>query len=128
MERIKERSFGTYILFSVLTFGIYKKYFYYCMARDISTLCEGDGRETPNYLIALLIGSGTLGLYYKYWLYQLGQRLHINAPKYGYKMIETGWDVLGLSVIPGVGLLTTYVLVKNVNKMAEVYNNKIELA
>lgn len=128
MERIQERSFGKYILFTILTGGIYKIYFYYCLARDINTMCEGDGQETPNYLIACLIGGATLGLYYKYWLYQTGQRLHINAPRYGYKMVETGWDVLGLSIIPGVGVLSTYVLVKNVNKMAEFYNRSVREA
>lgn len=122
MEKITERSFGKYILFSILTLGIYKIYFYYCLARDINTLCEGDGKETPNYLIAVLVGTATLGLYMKYWLYQQGQRLHVNAPKYGFRMVEDGWHVLGLSIIPGVGLLSSYILIKNVNKMADNYN------
>lgn len=122
MERIQQRSFGKYILFTILSFGIYSIYFYYCLGRDINTLCEGDGKETPNYLIAILLSSATLGLYLKYWLYQQGERLHRNAPNYGYKMLEDGWHVLGLALIPSANIISTYVLLKNVNKMAERYN------
>lgn len=125
MERIKERSFGKYIIFSILTLGIYKFYFYYCLGRDINTLCEGDGQESPNYVVATIVGGATLGLYMKYWIYQQGQRLHVNAPRFDYKMLQTGWDVLAMSIIPFAGIFSSLVLIQNVNKMAEAYNSSV---
>lgn len=125
MEKIEQRSFLKYVIFNFLTAGIYGMYIYYCLGRDINTMCEGDGKVTPNYLIAKVLGTATLGLYYKYWLYQQGQRLHVNAPRYGYKTVEDGWHVLGLSLLPGVSLLSSYVLIKNVNQMAANYNRTV---
>lgn len=121
MEKVQERSMLKFVLLSIFTGNIYRLYFYYKLSLDVNAVCEDDGKETESYLIATILGILTFGLYFRYWEYKLAQRLCANAPRYGFKMAETGKDIVVLGVF-SAGYISGWELIKNINKIGEVYN------
>lgn len=104
-------------------FVVYQIYFYYQLSLDVNAVCEGDGLETKSYLFVSALNAATFGIYGKYWIYKTAQRLQANAPRYGFKMIVGGKEVLVLDLFSG-GLISTWELVRNMNKIAKVYNEQ----
>ena len=121
MEKIKERSMTKFILLSIFTGNLYRSYFYYKLSLDINTVCEGDGKESESYLFAAVLGWLTFGIYHLYWTYKLAQRLRVNAPRYGFKMIETGKDIVILDVFSN-GYIAAWELIKTINRVSKVFN------
>lgn len=112
---------STGLVVSVLASNMYRLYFYYKLSLDVNAVCEGDGFETESYVIAFVLDIVTFGLYKHYWAYKLAQRLHVNTPRYGFKMMETGKDIVVLNVLC-FGYIAAWELIKNMNKVAKVYN------
>ncbi len=102
-------------------FSIYKIYFYYQLSLDVDAVCYGDGVESKSYLFVLALNTVTFGIYGKYWVYKLAQRLQANAPRYGYKMIVGGKDILVLDLFSN-GMISAWEFVRNMNKIAKEYN------
>lgn len=121
MEKIKTRNMTKYVILSLITFGIYNLYFYYKLSLDINAVCKGDGEESESYLVAFALSTITLGAYKVYWVYKLAQRLHVNAPRYNFKMTQTGKDIAVLEAF-SFGYISTWELIKNMNRIAKVYN------
>lgn len=109
------------VIVSLLASNMYRLYFYYRLSLDVNAVCEGDGKETESYVIAFVLNTVTFGLYQLYWAYKLAQRLHANAPRYGFKMMETGKEIVVLDVFC-FGYIAAWELIKNMNKVAKVYN------
>ncbi len=65
-----------YVQFAV---GIYGIVLFWYLCRDINKVCAqyegGNGKQSSNYLIVLLLSIPTLGIYYLYWVYKQGNRL-----------------------------------------------------
>lgn len=125
---IKHRDFITMVLLSIITCGIYGIIFWYNYSDDMNKVCYGDGKETKNFLIVILLSIITCGIYGWIWSYGVGNRLCENAPRYGLRFNEDGttvllWMLLG-SLLCGLGTLyAQYILVKNMNAIADNYNN-----
>ncbi len=100
---------------------LYKLYFYYQLSLDVNAVCEGDGVETKSYLFVFAFSTITLGIYKKYWIYKVAQRLQANAPRYGFKMIIGGKEMLALDLFSG-GWISAWEFVRNMNRIAAVYN------
>ncbi len=109
------------IIVAFLARNMYRIYFYYRLSLDVNAVCKGDGQETESFLLASVLSIITLGLYEVYWLYKLAKRLRANAPRYGFKMQETGKDIAVLSLF-SFGYISAWELIKNINKVARVYN------
>lgn len=124
---IKRRSLLTLILLSIITCGIYNIIFWYSYSDDMNRICQGDGKDTKNYIIVLLLSFITCGIYYWVWLYGVGNRLCENAPRYGTNFQENGttillWMVIG-SMLCGIGsFVAMHILIKNMNELADRYN------
>lgn len=124
---IQKRSLLTYILLSLVTCGIYSIIFWYKYADDMNKTCNGDGKETQNYLIVILLSLVTCGIYSYIWFYGIGNRLQENAPRYGLNFSENGttillWLIFG-SFLCGIGgFYAIYLLIKNMNEVADRYN------
>ncbi len=114
-------SVGCAVVLGVVATNLYHLYFKYCLSLDINAVCEGDGMENESSLLAAVLSALTFGIYGVYWNYKLAQRLRANAPRYGFKMTESGKDIAVLSVF-SFGLISTYELIKNMNRIAKVYN------
>jgi hypothetical protein len=125
---IKKRGLLGLILLSIITLGIYGLYWIYKLAKDVNSICEGDGKKTGGLLKFILLGIITFGIYDLVWLYMLGDRLQDNAPRYGLAFKESGgavllWYILGAFIIVGP-FIALYIIIKNTNSLAEEYNKK----
>ena len=114
-------AFGWALVFGIFTSNLYRMYFYYQLSLDINAICEGDGEESESYLLALTLSFLTLGFYRLYWTYKLAKRLRANAPRYGYKMLETGKDIVILNAF-SFGFIGAWELIKYMNRISTVYN------
>jgi hypothetical protein len=126
---VKKRSLLSFILLSIITFGIYGLYWIHKLAEDVNAICEGDGKKTGGLLKYLLLGIITFGIYNLVWLYMLGDRLQDTAPKYTLNFKESGaaillWYILGSFIIVGP-FIALHIIIKNTNALAEEYNKKL---
>ena len=126
---IKQRSLLTMLLLSFITCGIYGIIFWYSYSDDMNKVCNGDGKQTQNYLIVILLSIVTCGIYYWIWMYGVGNRLQENAPRYGMTFSENGSTVLlwmiFVSFLCFIGsFYAMYILIKNMNFLADRYNQQ----
>ena len=125
------RSLAKYIIFTIITCGIYSLYTIYAIARDINMMCEDDGYKTAGLLKYFLLSLITCSIYSLYWHYKVADRLHGNAEKYNITITESGstvlvWLLLGCFICPFFQFFAMYIIFKNMNLMAVEYNNKLD--
>ncbi len=125
---IQQRDFLKYVIFSIITCGIYSIYYWYKYTEDINTVCESDNSPSPNYIVVILLTIVTCGIYMYFWYYKQADRLYTIAPKYNTVVAEEGTKVLLLmivfSFVVGIGpWIAMYILTNNLNKIAIEYNN-----
>lgn len=137
MTRVNDqRRMWKYIVFGMLTLGIYDIYMMWTMINDMNTACgykerTDDSCKSPHYLIFVLLTFVTLGIYGFVWYYKQGNRLKNVGEEYGVKIDEKGstyvlWMILGVLLF-GVGpLVALYLFICNVNKICHAYNVEIE--
>ena len=123
----EDRALWKYIVFGILTCGIYNYYFIYKMAMDVNEMCADDGKKTSGLIPFILLSFLTCGIYAYYWYYSLGNRLQDNAPRYGLNFQENGttvllWCIFGLLLCGFGALVGIHILIKNTNEMAKAYN------
>jgi hypothetical protein len=126
---IKQRDFWITVLLTIVTCGIYGIIFWYNYSDDMNKICSGDGKETQNYLIVFLLSIITCGIYGYIWFYGVGDRLQQNAPRYGTNFSENGttillWMILGAFLCAIGTFYAWYILIKNMNILAERYNQQ----
>ena len=73
--KINERSFLSFLILSVITFGIYPIVYWHKISKDVEILCEGDGRKTMKYVFIWLLNFVTFGIAGIVWRAKLAQRL-----------------------------------------------------
>ncbi len=118
-----------FVLFSLITCGIYMYIFLYYMIKDVNTACAGDGDETPGLLLYVLLSLVTCGIYSYIWVYKLGDRLARNCQRYGYTVTENGttvllWFLFG-ALLCGVGPFIGWnILINNTNMVCAGYNRE----
>jgi hypothetical protein len=123
---IAKRSLLVTIILSIITFGIYWLFWIHKVAADMNTICAGDGKKTRGLIAYLVFGCITLGIYNLIWLFMLGDRLQDAAPRYGLAFKEGGgslllWTILGSFIVVGP-FIALYIIIKNINALAEKYN------
>lgn len=118
-----------YIVFSILTFGLYDWYFRYSIARDLNKICDGDGNHTASLLPWLVFTIITCGIYNLVWEFKVADRMADNAQRYGINIREGGSNIL-LCRVCGVFLccigtyVATYIIIRNLNNLSAAYNEK----
>lgn len=123
----EDRALWKYIVFGILTCGIYNFYFIYKMAQDVNVMCADDGKKTSGLVVFILLSYLTCGIYPLIWYYSLGNRLAENAPRYGLNFQENGttvllWHIFGM-LLCGIGAyIAMNILIQNTNAMAKAYN------
>ena len=150
MEPIKKDSMLKYVFLNLITAGIYHIMFMNKMGKYVNEICRGDGKAIRSYVCAKVLGnilafSGIVGmfisakalallifalpfvLYIRYWYYMIGDRMQKKAVDYGFKLTESGMDLLILSIIPlGTTLFIPTILVDNMNKFARIFNREMK--
>ena len=123
-----DRSFLKYLVFTLLTCGLYSYYYIYYLSLDMNEVLEGDGRSRLGSLgeyvgYSLLTG----GIYASCWIFSLANRMRISAPRYGVQIDDDGtsillWNTVGV-LLCGLGpLVAWYKIMKNANRLCEAYN------
>ena len=51
-------------------------YFWYVYVEDLNTIFYGDGEDSPNYIIVLLLSWVTCGIYGVFWRYKQANRMY----------------------------------------------------
>jgi len=126
-----KRRFLKYLIFSILTLGIYSIYFWWLYVRDLNIVCQDYGKRSPSFIVLLLLSIVTFGVYYFVWMYQQGQRMKDAGKKlYNIDIEESGstyifWFFIGF-LLCGLGpFFTCHFLIANLNALAIEYNKRI---
>ncbi len=124
---VRERSFITYILLSIITFGIYPIVYWTKVSNEVNILCEGDGKKTMKYVYAWLLNFVTFGIFGIIWEYQLAKRLRDNAARYNLNFSESGalvafLDTFGFIFLYSGRVIADFILTKNFNKIVVAFN------
>lgn len=123
-----DRSLIKYILFNFITCGIYSFFFIHDWAKDINTMCEGDGEHTSGLLAYIIFTTITCGIYAIYWEYKIGNRLQRNSQRYcGQMFTENGttilmWGLFGALICFIGPFIAMNIMIENTNKLAAGYN------
>lgn len=121
------RSLLKFVLFSVITLGIYSLVFLHKLAADVNEACENDGSHTAGLGKYLLLNIVTCGIYSYVWSFSLAERLADNAVRYGMTFREKGaavlsWSTFGILLF-GIGpLVALHMMIKNTNAICGAYN------
>ena len=130
--RIPKKSAFKFFLLSIITLGIYAIVFWHKLGKNVNTLCEGDGKRTMKYGFAFFLSVITVGIYGIIWKVKLAERLKVNAERYELMIPEGGTEValfstLGIIAL-GAGIpISSFIIIKNYNMIAEAYNAYNEL-
>jgi hypothetical protein len=102
------------------------------LGKNVNALCEGDGKKTMKYGFAFFLSVITVGIYGIIWKVKLAERLKVNAERYELMIPEGGTEValfstLGIIAL-GAGIpISSFIIIKNYNMIAEAYNAYNEL-
>ena len=124
-----DRSVWLYILFNLLSCGLYGLYFIYDLAKDVNIICRDDGENTPGLIVYILLCILSCGIYNVYWQYKLANRLMNNAYRYNVSITEGGtavllWQILGYLTCQLASFYAIHILIKNTNLLANEYNSQ----
>lgn len=129
MKLVKtNRSIITYILLSILTFGIYGLFFIHSLADDVNTMCRDDGKTTSGLLVFLLLSVLTCGIYSIIWWYGVSERVGRAGQRRGLKQVDiTGgtfllWYLVGILVCQILIFVGFYKLFDACNSVGNEYN------
>jgi magnesium-transporting ATPase (P-type) len=69
------RSLGRFILFTIITFGIYSLVYFYCVGRDLNTInSRYDGKKSMNFILLTLVSPFTAGIASLVWMHRISNR------------------------------------------------------
>ncbi len=127
--RLKDdRSIGKYILFTIITFGIYSIYYFSVISTDINYIASRyDGKNTMHYcLVCFLLGPITFGIFMLVWFHQLSNRIGAELQRRGinYQFSASAfwlWYVVGSLIIVGP-FVYVHKLSTAMNSLAQSYN------
>lgn len=130
-----QRRMWKYIVFGILTLGIYDIYLEWTMINDMNIACgykeRNDNDKSPHFLIRWLLSLVTLHIYMWVWYYKQGNRLKTVGEEYGIKIQEKGstyvlWNLFGVFLFGAGPLISMYLFISNVNKICHEYNVELE--
>ncbi len=116
---IKKKNIALYIILGIITLGISNIFFWYRWTEDLNKLCDGDDKDSANYILVLILDFLTCGLYALIWNYQMAERIYKKAPEYGAKVGLGGTAVMLFRFIPFVSSIIKLI---NINKLINGYN------
>lgn len=125
-----DRSVWKYILFSLLTFGIYSIVMYTKIANEINLTASGrDGKKTTHYCLAAFIFTPlTCGIYGLYWWHTISNRIGEEARARGiYTTFGATtfwlWQLVGIFIC-GIGpFVYIHKLCETMNQINDSYNH-----
>lgn len=119
---MKKRKIGKYIILNIITLGIYGIFFWYKWTEDVNKLCDGDDKDSANYMLMLILDVMSLGISVLVWNYKMGERLYQKAADYGVELKHGGAFVMLCRFIP---LVSSIFKISYINKLAAAYNAQL---
>lgn len=116
---IKKRKIGLYIFLNIITLGIYGIFFWYKWTEDVNKVCNGDDKDSGNYILVLILDAFSIGIYTLVWNYQMAERMYQKAADYGVTLKHGGLFVMFWRFIP---VVSSVYKIKYLNKLAAAYN------
>lgn len=125
---ISQRSLASFIFLNIITLGIYGIFWGFYFVNDVNKVCEGDGRQSLNFILVCLLSMVTCGIYGLVWMYDQQNRLKAAGLKYNIMIMETGkevilWEIFGSLIIVGP-FIALNIMIKSINVLANVYNQQ----
>lgn len=126
-----KRNLFLYLLFCILTFGIYHFIFVNKIAKDVNVACRLDGKSTIGGWVYFFLFAPTSGFFGLIWMcmlisrtsaFLLSKNKHSRISVIGYLL----WSTLGLLIVVGP-FIAMYKVIKNVNDVCEIYNQELAL-
>lgn len=130
MKQLKtDRSIVTYIIFGLLTCGIYNLWYLHHLVKDVNEICREDGKQSPGVLMYILLTLLTCGLYSLFWWYRLADMLQHAVKKRGlYSEIKSSYVlicfVLGMFMLGIASYVGIHQVFEATNELATDYNAK----
>ena len=123
-----ERKLWKYVLFGVLTGGIYSAYMLYRMQVDLNIMeSRHDGERTMSYFLMMALSTLTLGISVFVWQHKFCDRIGkaLKRRNIDYKFSSGtfwGWGIVGILLF-GLGpWIFYYKLIKSMNYISEDFN------
>lgn len=122
------RGLFKYIVFTVLTVGIYALYMIHATARELNISCAGDGKKTHGLAFCILFDVITLGIYSIVWYVTVCERMKRRIESVSETADVSGlgyflWSTFG-SLLFGLGsFIATYKWLHALNHVNEIYNS-----
>lgn len=129
MELKTNRGLFKFIVFSILTLGIYGLYIIHAAAKETDETCKEDGKNTKGLLLYILFSILTLGIYGLVWSYNIIERWGSFIRKRGQTPRVSGgtyllWLIVGAAI--GIGpLVAQYLYLHAWNDVNELHNKEL---
>lgn len=122
---------GVGILILILSI-VYPIIVFSMVTNEINIMCEEDGEHLMPFIVAILLGIVTFGIFLIYYFYRMQTRLHENAGRYNVNISESGGSIilwwLILFIIAGLGpYISMAIILRSFNKLARGYNKTLGL-
>ena len=125
-----DRNLISFLLLSIITFGIYDIWFLHCLVKDVNDICAEYNRKSAGVLALILLGVITFGLYGVFWWYRLGDMLAYTARKRNVRVTVSGGTVLACGIasyfVCGLAnLIALHSIFEATNDLAVDFNARI---
>lgn len=127
MKLKTNRGLLKYIVFSILTLGIYDLVLIHRAAEETNITCAEDGKKSTGLILFILFSILTIGIYSFIWYYNMIERWGKYMRKHNQTPSLSGstyllWLIVGAFLV-GIGILiATHMYLKAWNETNEVYN------
>lgn len=127
---IKEnRRLWKLILYTIPTFGIYSIVFWFQFTKDLNDM-NNEEKPLKNYILVLFLSIITFGIYRWIWFFYLADRIQTTGQDMGMKIGPGAGTTLsirlfGTFILIGP-LISNYLVIKNMNKVAKEYNSNFK--
>ena len=116
---LKKQKIGLYIFLNIITLGIYGIFFWYRWTENVNKLCDGDDKDSANYILILILNAFSLGINIFVWNYQMGERLYQKAADYGVELKHGGLFIMIMRCLP---IVSSVFKISYANKLIDAYN------
>ena len=123
---MKKKNIALYIILNIVTLGVFRFFFWYKWTKDLNKLCDGDGKDSANYFLVLLLNVFSIGINVPVWNYQMAERMFQKADDYGVEIKHGGLFIMIWKLIPFIGSFVANIMkIVYINKLIDGYNAQL---
>lgn len=120
---LQKQKLGWYIFLNIITLGVYGLFFWYRWTENVNALCDGDDKDSANYVLVYILDWFSFGIYSLVWNYQMSERMYQLADNYGVEIKHGGMFVMIWRIF--LPLVSSICKIKYANKLIDAYNAKL---